>query len=221
MFVTKEAIVPLSKRKLQIYAKYRKVELRPIREFDNGTGHPVVMMSECRIGEPRKKNSWLSFMCPCELTWKWEKFGNPPKRTMIMYGDSHNCTAQEDARKVVREEFRQKYRHLWAFMSFPDAIFFIWQKHLAGEYTGELNIGTVYVQDMEALLGSEPEVMDIHLGPGIDVEGKEVSPPTVEHISFPSRTILSAVGELKKRKLIDLNGMILIPYKESFRFPEQ
>ena len=70
-------------------------------------------------------------------------------------------------------------------------------------------------------MGTTPEIVNVHLGAGRNAEGEVVSQPTVEHISFPSREILDAIGELKKRKLIALNGMILVQYRESFRFPEE
>lgn len=213
--------MPLPKSKLAQYQKYYRLELRPIREFNNRTKHPVVLMSECRVGAPRKKNSWMNLMCKCDLAFKWRMLGNPQKRTMVHTGNAYQCPAKEDARKVVCAEVRNKYHDCWAAMTLADRVLDIWQKHCAGEYMGEHNIGTLYVQDIESLLGTTPEIVNVHLGAGRNAEGEVVSQPTVEHISFPSREILDAIGELKKRKLIALNGMILVPYRESFRFPEE
>ncbi|OGZ06451.1 MAG: hypothetical protein A2845_06045 [Candidatus Lloydbacteria bacterium RIFCSPHIGHO2_01_FULL_49_22] len=213
--------MPLSEKKLKIYQKYYQSQLRPIREFDNGNGHPVVMMSECHAGAPRKNNSWMHLMCPCDLKWKWEMFGTPKKRTMVMTGDGFHCAAQEDAREVVRNEIQRKYQEVWATMSLADRANDIWQKFCAGEYMGEHNVGSLYVQDIERLLGTTPDVLNVQVGAGRNAQGEIVSPPRVEHISCPSKAIRSAIFELKKRKLVDLNGMILVPYSESFRFPEE
>lgn len=213
--------MPLSEKKLKIYQKYYKSQLRPIREFDNGTGHPVVMMSECRAGAPRKNNSWMHLMCSCDLKWKWEMFGTPKKRMMVMTGDSSHCAAQEDAREVVRSEIQRKYQEVWAPMSLADRANDIWQKFCAGEYLGEHNVGTLYVQDIERLLGTTPDVLNVQIGAVKNAQGEVVSPTRVVPISCPSRAIRSAIFELKKRKLVDLNGMILVSYKESFRFPEE
>jgi hypothetical protein len=221
VFVIKEADMPLSKRRLGIYQKYYKLKLRPLREFDNGTNHPVVMMSESHSGKPRKANAWRTLMCPCDLKWRWEMFGNPQKRTMVMMGDGHNCPAKADARKVVREEVRAENKAIWDTLSLADAAYNIWQIHQGGEYLGEFNVGVLYVQDLEQLLRTIPDVLSIHLGEGRNAEGEVISPPHVEHISFPSKKILAAVSELKKRKLVDLNGMILVTHKEFFRFPEE
>ncbi len=214
--------MPLSRRRLNILAKERKQSFTPIREFDNGTDHPVVLMQCAHADEQtRNDNAWMTLMCPCELMWKWEQFGTPARRTMIMTGGIRNCPAQEDSREVVRAEVRAKHESHWASMSLVDAAHDIWQKHCAGEYMGEHNVGALYVQDMERLLGTIPDVIDIHLGEGKNAKGEVVSPAHVEHMSFPSKKILSAINELRKRKLIDLSGMILIPYKQYFCFPDE
>jgi hypothetical protein len=213
--------MPLPKSKLAQYQKYYRLDCRTIREFDNGMKHPVVLMSECRIGTPRKKNSWMRLMCKCDLTFKWSLCGKPKKRTMVHVGDGYHCPVKEDARKIVRAEVREKYQKPWEAMVLADRVLDIWQKHRAGEYMGERNIGTLYVQDVESLLGTTPEVIKVSLGESRNAQGEVVSPGSVERISFPSREILTAVGELKKRKLVDLNGMILVSYREYFRFPEE
>ncbi|HCM67672.1 MAG TPA: hypothetical protein DIS62_01545 [Candidatus Kerfeldbacteria bacterium] len=221
VFIIKEAVMPLSEKKLKIYQKYYRIVLKPLREFDNGTGHPVVMMQESRADKGLEGDSWMSLMCPCDLKWKWEMFGTPKKRTMFMTGDSSHCAAQEDAREIVRSDIRRKYQDVWATMSLAESANDIWQKFCAGEYMGEHNVGLLYVQDVERLLGTTPDVLNVQIGAVKNAQGEVVSPTRVEHISCPSKAIRSAIFELKKRKLVDLNGMILIPYKESFRFPQE
>lgn len=215
--------MPLSKRRLNILAKERKQVFAPIREFDDGTEHPVVLMecSHTKEVEWSDGRTWRTLMCPCELSWKWEKFGTPPRRTMVMTGNAVDCPAQENAREVVRKEVREKNHEQWSQLSLADTVLDVWKKHCEGEYLGEHNVGTLYVQDLERLLGTSPDTLDIHIGEGKNAQGEVVSPPHVEHLSFPSKTILSAVSELRKRKLIDLNGMILVPHVEHFRFPDQ
>ena len=213
--------MPLSEKKLKIYQKYYRIVLKPLREFDNGTGHPVVMMQESRADKGLEGDSWMSLMCPCDLKWKWEMFGTPKKRTMFMTGDSSHCAAQEDAREIVRSDIRRKYQDVWATMSLAESANDIWQKFCAGEYMGEHNVGLLYVQDVERLLGTTPDVLNVQIGAVKNAQGEVVSPTRVEHISCPSKAIRSAIFELKKRKLVDLNGMILIPYRESFCFPEE
>lgn len=213
--------MPLPKSKLAQYEQYYRLECRPIREFDNGTKHPVVLMSECRAGAPRKKNSRLQLMCKCDLAFKWRMVGNPKKRTMVHIGDGHHCPAKEDAREVVRAVVREKYRKLWLTMTLAERVLDIWQKHCAGEYMGEGNPGMLYMQDIESLLDTTPEVINVYLSEGRNLQGDVVSPGIVERISFPSNALMAAVAELKKRKLVALNGMILVPYREYFHFPEE
>lgn len=138
-----------------------------------------------------------------------------------MTGGIQDCSQKDAAREVIREEIIKQYRPLWSTKSLADGALDIWNKHRAGEYLGEHDPGTLYVQDLERLLGTSPEIMNIHLAECKNSNGEVISPACIERVSFPSKTILSAVAELQKRKLLDLSGMILVPYKEYFRFPEQ
>lgn len=218
--------MPLPKSKLKTYQKYFGIKFTSIREFDDGTGHPVVLMSEARTDEKLAGGSWMTLMCPCDLTWKWQWMGKPPHRKFYMVHtlDEHECVSKEYSRAIVRDEARAKYRSVWETMSLADCALDVWKKSRAGEYFGERNVGTLYVEDIEQILGTTPNVQSvgyIELGGSHNADGEVVDTPKVMNISFPSKTILAAMHELKKRKLVDLNGMILTEYKESFRFPDQ
>lgn len=208
----------LSKRKLNTYQRYYQVVLHPIDEFTGVDGHPVVLYRESHADKNHSTESWFNLICPCDLTWKWKKING--KRGLVHTANGFKCPAKEVAREVVRNRLREKYREVWAAMPLPDAAHDIYMKHCVGEYLGEHNPGTLYVQDLERLLGTFPEVRTIHLGEVTDEKGRVTAPRETVSVSMPGREILTAVSELKKRKLLDLNGMILVPYKEYFRFPK-
>jgi len=92
----------------------------------------------------------------------------------------------------------------------PCIIFFL--RAQRREYMGERNPGMLYVQDCETLLGTTPRRIEVEM---LDAQGVLNDVPLL----FPSQEILAACQELTKRKLVQLSGMILVPYHESFRFP--
>ena len=207
----------LSKRRLETYQKYYGVKLESVREFDDTTGHTVILFHESHQDESRGKRSWTRIMCPCDLMWRWTT--RQKTRMLVHTADGFCCGAKENVRKVIREEIRQQYGNLWALLLLADAVEDIFRRHWAGEYLGEHNPGMLYVQDVESLLGITPDTRTFHLGEARDNEGNVVGDQETFHIPFPSEVILAAVEELKRRKIVDLNGMIIIPHREHFRFP--
>ena len=214
--------MPLSQKKLNTLASHRKICFTPLREFENDPRHPVVLMHQSHAeSKEQDGGSWMTLMCPCDLKWRWttlEVF--PVRRTMVMTGNWSNCPSKEAAREVVRTELRREYLHPWMGMSLAEAVEDIWARHKAGAYMGEHNVGMLYVQDVERLLGTTPDVMHVYLCERKNGKGEIVSGERVVNMSAPSKKILSAISELQQKKLVDLNGMILIPYVEYFRLPD-
>ena len=213
-----ELFVPLSRRRIKTYQQYYCVGLTSLWESDNGTKHPVVMFEERHADEAEGKQAWLHLMCPCDLEWRW--MVHRGKRTLVHTRDGSNCPAKEHARESVRAQIRNKYRHEWNSMALTEAIHDVYKKHVAGEYLGEHSIGLLYVQDIERLLDISPCVTDLRVPEFKDEQGNVISPAHVEVLSYPNQSTLSSIRQLMKRKLLDLNGMILLPYKEYFRFPD-
>ncbi len=198
--------MPLSPEQLAGYEKQHQVTLELIREFDTDTKHPVGLFRQHLVDINGKPRSVVDLVCPCDC-----------KSTRTL--EDFRCVAKNDAREVVKEDLRQKHSEKWASMSLADAAYDIFQMHQAGEYMGEYN-SMLFVQTVEELLSTIPDTLPIHSLERKNEQGNVVSKAKTTNLYFPSETILSAINELKKRKLVDLNGLTLVPYREHFRFPD-
>lgn len=211
------------KERLETYQHYYRAKLELVREFDNGTGHPVALFIESRNNGKNGIQRFMSLKCACDFEWQWQrrKVGKKMKRILVYTRDAFHCHVKNDARAVVRKEVYAKYAADWAKMSMADVLYDIFQKSRAGEFMGEFNIGMLYLQDVEELLQTPQEQQSMELPELKDADGNIVSDAQVTSFVFPSTVIFSAMSELKKRKLLDLSGYVIVPYKEHFRFPEK
>ncbi|HSE35095.1 MAG TPA: hypothetical protein VLB83_03155 [Candidatus Paceibacterota bacterium] len=208
----------LPKRKLRTYQAYYKLLLTPLRTFNDGParGHQVVLFGVRRKEDllEQKDRSWQKLMCPCDLEWKWRMW-NGKRQLIHTNSDKDRCSAKEHARETVRNELRAEHGARWRSMPLADAAQDIYLMHVNGVYLGEHNVGMLYVQDLERLLETEPEVQEFSFRKNASADVETI------RCEFPSRTILDAVCELRSRKLLDLSGMVLVPYTESFRLPDE
>lgn len=207
----------LPKRKLRTYQGYFKLVLTPLRTFNDGParGHQVVFFEVRRKADlwDGKDQSWQKLMCPCDLEWKWTMW-NGRRQLVHTNSDKDRCPAKEHTRETVRNELRAEHGARWRAMPLADAAYDIYQMHANGAYLGEHNIGMLYVQDLERLLGTTPATISF------DAQKEGSSSVEIVQFEYPSAEILEAVDTLRGRKLLDLSGMILVPYQESFRFPD-
>ncbi len=206
----------LSQRKLATYQKYFCTKLSPLHEFDPGDGHTVVLFTQQSFDREGERSSFR-LMCPCDLHWKWEY--HQGKKRMIALGDAYNCLAKEAFRVSWRARLVLQHGADWKSMTLADALHDIFVRARRGEYMGEHNPGMLYVQDCETLLGTTPRRIELQPLATQDLPKDVLVPRQVTSLLLPSREILAACQELTKRKLVQLSGMILVPYQESFRFP--
>jgi hypothetical protein len=148
-------------------------------------------MAECQ-------SHYLLCRCDIEFKIKWFKIeGGKRRRYREQVRDAFSCAAKQRSRAAFRKSLGMANAERWGAMSIPERIADIWRMHRSGEYLGEHNEGTIYAQEIEEILSGPSDIL------------------------MPSGEFMSALSELEKRKLIRLNGMILVPYIEYFQFPKQ
>ncbi len=188
----------ISKKKLATYEKHTGVRVEVVddlSEFNHEREHPVVMVKMSRKEFPEP---WRGLYCPCNQQWKIVTRNK--KRILVHTDDLHECEVKKRVRQKIRKEIHDARTGFWGSLSLADAILNIFLQSKAGNYFGENQVGILYLQDIAELLCDHPLI-------------------GTEDTFFGTKELLSAIDELTKRKLIDLNGAILIPYKEFFRFP--
>jgi hypothetical protein len=116
--------------------------------------------------------------------------------------------------QVVKAELRKEHGARWASLPVADAVLDIWEMFKRGTYVGEHNVGMLYTSELDDLLNLSSRKVP-YIIQSRDGEREDHS------IEFPSDTINSAMDELKRRKLIDLSGCVLVPYTEHFQFPHE
>lgn len=212
----------IDQSKIETYQQCYNTTLEPVRVFDNGTDHPVVLFLESDKSDKGAGKGEMSLMCACDFEWRWvdAQFGKQRVEMLAHTRDGFNCPARKDARDLVRREVAATYSAEWAQMSLADAVYDIYKKNQSGEFMGEFTIGMLYLQDVEALLREANVQACTESSDQKDARGNFPSLNQVKYSDMPQQSILDAVAVLKKRKLIDLYDNIMIPHEEHFRFPD-
>lgn len=103
--------------------------------------------------------------------------------------DPNVCPARKAVRAAYLEELKSQHAGRWSEMGLKAAIKEVYLRHVEGEYLGNTVAALLYRQDVAELLG---------------VTMRELHEP-----------MLALYGE----GVFDFSGNILVPYKETFRFP--
>lgn len=106
-------------------------------------------------------------------------------------GSSNECARAKAVREQVKLESKSRYGEHWKNIGPKNAISDIWERTEKLEWLGQHYATLIYVQEVAELL--EISVADC----------------------------LHYCDELFAEEKLDLNGMILIPYKKRFRFPKE
>jgi hypothetical protein len=137
------------------------------------------------------------------------------KRTRrIKQSDEFHCEYKREAMRIVKTELREKHGARWSAMPVADAVLDIWEMFKQGTCVGEHNVGMLYTQELDELLALHPRRLPFVL------QSSDGTQKETHSLDFPSETINTAMDELKRRKLIDLSGCVLVPFVEHFCFPD-